>query len=382
MYKICGIAVKSYGIKYFMLDTLSYLGDNGFQPYAICEYDENLKNNIQNITYLPLSIKRGYAAPWHIIKNIIDLYRIFRREKFHIIQYTSSNASLVASIAGWLAKVPVRIYCQWGMAYSDYKGFKRFIYRSFAKITCQFSTNVQPDSYANLKYAIEDKLYPASKGNVIFNGSACGVNLDKFSIVKKADWRCQIREHLNISHDAFVFGFLGRIEKDKGLDELFEAFLALNKMNSYLLVVGPEYNINSLNNELLKKVRQNPKVIFIGPVNCPEYYYSAMDCLVLPSYREGFGSVVIEAAAMAVPSICTNIKGPTDFIKDGINGLVCDVKSVESLYLALNRVFNMPKEEYSKLSEKAYCLATSNYDAEKFRIALLKDRLSLINSIT
>ena len=380
-YKICGIATKALGIKWFMLENLKYVGNHGFESYIVCEHDSMFEDgSIGNVKYIPIDLKRGYSSPYQVIKAIVSYCHLFRKEHFDIIQYTSSNAALFASIAGWITKVPVRIYCQWGMAYTEYKGFKRFFYRTAAKLTCFFSTNVQPDSFANLKYAIEDNLYPSYKGSVVYKGSACGVDMEKFNIRNKAEWRKTIRREFGIESDVYVFGFVGRLVKDKGLNELFEAFLSIKDSNSILLVVGPNYEIESLNQELYKKALANKRIVFVGKVDDIEEYYAAMDFLVLPSYREGFGSVIIEAAALAVPSICSGIKGPTDFVKHGVNGFVCEVKSAESLEEAMRKALDLTDFEYQQLSENAYSKVKDDFDAAIFKQFFLKDRISLIEN--
>lgn len=378
-YKICGIATKVLGIKWFMLDNLRFVGKHGFKPCIICSPEKELKElDLRGIEYIPLDIKRGYSSPFQVISSIVKLCRIFRQQRFDIIQYTSSNAALFASIAGWLSHIPIRIYCQWGMAYSEYKGIRRLFYRTAAKITCLFSTTVQPDSFANLNYAVKDKLYPSWKGNVIHKGSASGVNLEKFSISHKSDWRSSVRKQLTIPEDHTVFGFVGRLVRDKGLNELFEAFMDLDDPQCTLLIVGPFYDIKSLNPVLYDKAVKHPRIIFVGSVNNAECYYAAMDFFVLPSYREGFGSVVIEAAALAVPSICSNIKGPTDFVKDGYNGLLCDVKSAKSLNESFKRALSLSPSQYQTMSYNAYETAKNDFDADLFKQYFLKDRLSLL----
>jgi len=379
-FKICGIITKAFGVRAFMLENLKYLTENGnFKSSFICErYEGFTEEELFGLKYIPIDMNRGNVSIGEVLRCIKTMYKIFVKERFDIIQFASSNAGLYASIAGFMARVPVRVYCQWGISYTDYSGLKRIFYKFAEKITCVFATNVQPDSKANLKFAIEEGLYSAKKGNVIHEGSANGVNLHKYNLDKKTEWRNQIREELNISEDKRVFGFVGRLVPEKGINELFEAFMATAREDDSLLVVGPEYEVDRLDQDLYKKAKTNNRIIFVGEKRDTAPYYSAMDFLVLPSYREGFGSVILEAAALKVPVICSNIKGPTDLVKDGYNGIICDVQSPESLKSAFKRVQNLTSKSILILADNAYKEVREKFDADIFRKYYLKDRLELL----
>lgn len=178
MKKICGLTTLPITIKSFMLGNLNYMADNGYKAYVISQPGEILqKEHLGKVQFIPLLIKHGNVSPLEVLKTIWTLYKIFKKERFDIIQYATSNAALYASIAGWMARVPVRIYCQWGISYTDFHGVYLWFYKLMEKITCIFSTSVQPDSPSNLKFSIQEGLYKASKGHVLLNGSATGVDL-------------------------------------------------------------------------------------------------------------------------------------------------------------------------------------------------------------
>ena len=153
-----------------MLENLKYAASKGWESYAISQPTEMFTEDILgSVKYIPVDIKWGNVSPWEVFKTIWHLYKIFRREKFGVIQYATSNAALYACIAGWMARVPVRIYCQWGISYTDFTGIKLWFYKTAEKVTCLFSTSVQPDSKANLKFSLEEGLYSEKKGSVLFN---------------------------------------------------------------------------------------------------------------------------------------------------------------------------------------------------------------------
>lgn len=381
--KICSLYRVPYGIRAFMLNNLQYLSvKGGYDCTVICSQENSLtKEELGNIKYIPFEAKRGNVSPWEVLKCTYKLYQIFRREKFSIVQYSTANISLYSCIAGWLAGVPVRIFCQWGIDYIDHNGFKRFFYKMMERITCLFSTNVQPDSYANLKFAIDEHLYPSSKGNVIYNGSACGVDLTRFSIAQKQVWKKEISKQYHLPDDKMIFGFVGRLALEKGINELLKAYLDLKDNNSILMMVGPYYGVDDLDQELYQKAQDSDNIIFVGPVADVERYYAAFDYLILPSHREGFGLVVLEAAAMGTPTIVSNIKGPTEFVKDNHNGLYFEVGSVNSLKTALLKALSDNESLQEKLSANAYTDVCRDFDSAIFKQKFLEDRNRLIDSL-
>lgn len=379
-YKIAGVATRAQGIKWFMLDNLRYASENGFDASVICEPTDMFKEeDMSGIKYISVPMQRGNVSPIEVLKCTWHLYRIFRKEKYNVVQFTSSNAGLYASIASWMARVPVRIFCQWGISYKeDYTGFKQWFFKMIEKVTCMCATDVQPDSFANLKFAMEEGLYTEKKGSVIHKGSANGVDMQKFDISHKSEWRKEVREKYGISENATLFGYVGRIVPEKGINELFTAFTQIADKNARLIIVGPNYNVEGLDQNIYKAALANEKIVFTGPVSNPAKYYAAMDFLCLPSYREGFGSVVLEAASLSVPAICSNIKGPTDFIRDGENGLLCEVKSSDSLHHMMQKALNLSQEQYLSISGTAYNDVKRDFDAQIFRKYYLEDRLRLL----
>ncbi|MBV3855955.1 MULTISPECIES: glycosyltransferase [Bacteroidales] len=378
MKKICGLTTLPITIKSFMLGNLNYMADNGYKAYVISQPGEILqKEHLGKVQFIPLLIKHGNVSPLEVLKTIWTLYKIFKKERFDIIQYATSNAALYASIAGWMARVPVRIYCQWGISYTDFHGVYLWFYKLMEKITCIFSTSVQPDSPSNLKFSIQEGLYKASKGHVLLNGSATGVDLTKYDCSMKKRWNKDIRDMYSVPQDSFVFGFVGRLVPEKGINELLEAFLSINGEKIYLFLVGPVEK-NRLDSVLLTKAKDHPCVIFTGSVPNAAKYHAAFDFLVLPSYREGFGMTVVEAAALATPSIISRINGPTDFVQDEYNGLICEVKSTESLKNKMEQALRLSKDEKEILSQNAYQLVKTKFDSTMFKQEFLKNREYLL----
>lgn len=376
MKKICFITTIPLTLNAFVLNTAKYIHENtDWDVSFICSDENDFGSSLPKyIHYFPIQMERGISIAG--VKAMLEMKKVFKREKFDLIQYSTPNASLYASMAGRLAHVPVRLYCQWGMAFVGFQGLKRKIFQMEEKYVCHLSTHIDPDSNSNLRFAHEIGLYPKSKGYVIWNGSACGVNLTKFDISNKEEYRKDIREQLDIPEDAFVYGFVGRITRDKGVNELLEAYKKLND-DSYLIMVGPSEVDETINKELYTWASKNEKIKFTGYTTVVEQYLSAMDCYILPSYREGFGMGVVEAEAMGVPVIVTDIPGPTDAMIDNETGIVVQKADVESLYNAMISI-REDKVRYFAMAGKAHDFAVNNFEQKQLFNYILEDRKKLL----
>ena len=265
MKKICFVTTVSITIKSFLLGYGKYLAQNGYDVTYICDEDESLNGLLsENMHYIPVKMKRGISLDG--LKVIKTLKKIFREKKFDIVQYSTPNASLYASIAAKKAKVKNRLYCQWGIRYMGFEGgVKRWLFKRLEKTVCKNSTYIECESFSLLDFRIKEKLYKEEKAKVIWNGSACGVNLSQYQIDTKEEWREEIRNSLNVPKDAFVFGYAGRITKDKGVNELFTAFkkVSSENENAYLFMIGKFDNEGTIDEELKTWALNNDKVKFV-----------------------------------------------------------------------------------------------------------------------
>jgi len=379
MKKICFVTTISMTLKAFVIDLADYLHSTGeYDITFVCDTDEEFSKKLPSyIHYVPIPMKRGVNLSG--IKAIFEMTALFKKEKFDLVQYSTPNASFYASCAAKISKIPVRLYCQWGIAYVGFKGFKRSILKFCEKIVCSLSTWIEPDSQSNLAFSYMEGLYGPEKSSVIWNGSASGVNLSKFNIDRKEEYRCRVRKKHFIPEEAFVYGFVGRITGDKGINELFSAMIRIleTDRDSYLLLVGNPEKTNSVNPNLYEWAINEPHVIFCGFTEVVEQYFSAMDCFILPSYREGFGLGVIEAEAMGVPVIVTDIPGPTDAMIDGVTGILVRLKDVDSLVEAMLTLKKNPEmcDNYSKHGHE---FSSINFNQQVLFELILVDRLRLL----
>ena len=379
MKKICFVTTVSITLKSFVVEFAKYLHEHtDYEITFVCNDDPAFAESLPAyIRFVPIPMERGISLGG--IGAMLKMAKFFRREKFDLVQYSTPNASLYASLASWLAGIPVRLYCQWGMAFVGFSGMKRRIFKAVEKTVCTLSTWVEPDSFGNLNFSHQQGLYPARKGSVNWKGSACGVNLQKFDISRRGDWRSDKRTEYGIPEDAFVCGFIGRINADKGINELFEAFkgiLAKNP-NAYLMMVGdPEYSVG-VDKALYEWAEKEEHVLFCGYTNVVEQYLAAMDVYILPSYREGFGTAVIEAEAMGLPVIITDIPGPTDAMIPGETGLKVAKKDAVALEEAMGALLNDP-DLCHRFGQAGYRFASGNFEQKTLFGYMLEDRKRLL----
>jgi len=366
----------------FIRPQVEYLLKDGWDITWISSDGNGYKNEIPDgIKFINVPFKRGIDL-FGIPKLIFLLYRIFKQSRFYFVQYSTPNAVFSSSIAAWLARIPIRLYAQWGIRYVGFKGIMRIIFIIIEKWSCYYSTIIEPDSHSNLKFSISEKLYPKSKGRVIWNGSASGVNLEKFNIKKKLNWRDEFRKKIDVKPHYLLIGFIGSIREDKGCNELFRACRALfNRIhNASLLIVGDKRFYNTIELELRTWAETSLQVIVIPPSREIPQYLSCMDVFTLPSYREGFGSVVVEAQAMGVPVVVSNVPGPVDAMKNGITGLTIPAKDSEALASAIELLL-LDSVKRTKYGEAAQKYVTENYEGKEYFKHVLEDKNRLLSNI-
>lgn len=373
MKKICYVVTIPLTIRSFFIPQLKYQAEHGFDVSVICSDDGKIKDELgDTITYIPVEIPRGISVSGSL-KAIKELKNIFRKERFDLIQYSTPNAALYASIAAKAVGCKVRNYHLMGLRYLGASGLGRIILKSIEKASCNNSTHIECVSKSNLEMGIAEGLFDEKKATVVWNGSSGGVDCKRFDYSKRIQWRKEIRQEFGYSEDDFVYGFVGRVTKDKGINELLEAFLSLNN-NTKLLLLGPMEGLGTLNPQLLSRAQENMNVQFHDVVIDVERYYAAVDALVLPSYREGFGNVVIEAAAVGTPAIVSNIPGPIDTIDEGKTALTVEVKNVADL---ANKLRTIKELDYMVMGQSAAVYAEEKFDSDMLCEKILNRKIEL-----
>lgn len=294
--------------------------------YVACSPSEFIAEFAKNkgFDYIETPINRSISLI-EDFKSIRVICSYIKKNKIDIVVGHTPKGGLLAMIAGWLCRVPKRVYFRHGLVYETSHGLKRFILKMVDRLASFCATKVVCVSPSVLKRSIEDGLAPVSKQMIIGKGTCNGVDTMKVfnpSLIN-SDRLWELRKQYNIQSTDFVIGYSGRLVRDKGIVELVEAFEKLEYAdNCKLLLVGMFEERDSLPEDIKNHILKDERIIYTGFINGGmEYYYSLMDVYVLPSYREGFPTGVLEAQAMELPIITTEVTGCCDSIVDGTTGL-------------------------------------------------------------
>ena len=319
--------------------------------------------NVQLLVDIPIERK---ISPINDLKSIFKLWRFFATNDYYAVHSITPKAGLVAMVASCFARIKHRTHTFTGQVWVTKKGLSRFILKTLDKLTYKLSTYCLVDSFSQQKFLIENNIISLRRSSVLGNGSISGVNYKRFEFNQAA--YSSLREKFNISDKTFVFLYLGRLYAEKGVNELLSAFSKLTNTGAdvHLLIVGP--NEENFNNDFFDNLNFK-NLSREGLTNSPESYFSASDVFVLPSYREGFGTVILEAAAAGIPSIGSDIYGLSDAIENGVTGLLHDAKDEEDLYQKMLYLY----ENKKRASEMG--VAALNRVKKDFSSELISEKL-------
>lgn len=383
MKKICFVTTVYFGLEHFMLPIVKQLHETEkFEITFICNYNERFANDLPEwIRYIPVKMKRGYDIGF--MKIISKLKKIFKKEKFDIVAYSNENAALYAAVAAYKAKVPIRLYNQWGVRYRNmHKGIKYFLFKIVEKITCKCSTDTRCQSPLHRELCIKEKLFDQNNSKVLGIGGTIGVDFNEYDLTKKDIWNINFREKYSIPSDSFVFGFCGRITKDKGIREILIAFNKLKEEfhEISLLLVGDIDVNNGLNKKIIKAIYNDPQIICVGKLNSDEvkYAYAAMNVYLHPTYREGFGLAIQEAGAMELPVITSKIPGASEVLVEGQSCELVPIKNADQLYQKMQSFVRDP-DKAKKMGHEAYLRVKKEFEREKMVAQQTADYIELAN---
>lgn len=334
--KICLVTTSPLIVNFFLVPYLRHLREIGEVHLALdTSGNVPLKETSGAITYsIPI---RRQIAPWHDLLTLIQLTRHFARNQFDIVHSFGPKAGLLTALAGWLARIPVRLHTFTGQVWITRKGVMRGILRAADKIVATLNTHILADSPSQRDILVEEGVVRSEKCKVLASGSVNGVDTSRFRPDPAV--RGELRAVLGIPLNAVAFLFLGRLIQDKGVLDLARAFDSARLESGYLVFVGPDEDGLQHGIERLCGSGR-PRLRFAGYTPAPERYLAAADVLCLPSYREGFGSTIIEGAAAGIPALGSRIYGITDAIVDGRTGLLHAPGAIEEIAAGLRRLAN------------------------------------------
>jgi len=346
-----------------------------FEVVAISAVKEKLEayGKKEGVRVFPLELTRK-ITPIKDIAAVFKLYRFLKKEKPSIVHTHTPKAGIVGMTAAWFAGVPNRLHTVAGMPLMEASGFKRKVLNFVEKLTYRFATEVYPNSKGLYDFIIAENFTKASKLSIIGNGSSNGIDTKYFDPVSYSENdKISLRDKLKIPQGHFLYIFVGRLVKDKGINELITAFSKLSDSNNAisLLLVGPfENDLDPLLPESLSTIEKHPNIYTVGYQSDVRPYFSIADALVFPSYREGFPNVVMQAGAMGLPSIVTDINGCNEIIAHGKNGLIIPSKDTQALYNSIKQLSTKPSL-FANLKANSREMITSRYERQQVWDALL-----------
>lgn len=318
---------------------------------ALCkEYDVYLAGNIKSedeVNMLALtgwhhvdiergiSLKRDFKAVW-------QAYRYFKKMKFDAVHSVTPKAGLVTAIAGWIAGISHRTHIFTGQVWATRKGVMRTLLKSLDKVITSLDNHILVDGKSQRAFLVKEGVLKEGQAEVFAHGSISGANSARFA--PDAEARQEIRDKVGIKDSTLCYILLGRLNHDKGIGELYEAFnrLAAETKDVFMLLVGRDEENYLAKLPQYSNIKAGVNFHYYGLTPNPEKVLNAGDVFVLPTYREGFGTSVLEAACIGLPCISTDAYGVADAYIDGETGLRCHVGDVESLYQCMKRMHDNP----------------------------------------
>lgn len=335
--KLIRITTVPQSLRGLLRGQLKFMSTQGYDVIGVSSPGEALKDVEINEGVQTIAINMTRTiSPLNDFKSLIQLVRLFMREKPEIVHTHTPKAGLLGMMAAKIAGVPYRLHTVAGMPLTVATGFKRLLLGKMEKLTYACATKVYPNSFGLEKIILDERFTTPSKLKVIGKGSSNGIDTNQFNPDRiPTNVRSQLRRELNINDDDLVFLFVGRIVKDKGINELVVAFERIfsEYPSSHLVLVGNfERSLDPILPYTEEAIKNHRNIHAVGfKTNVNEYFVMG-DVFTFPSYREGFPNVVMQASAMRLNSIVSDINGCNEIIREGHNGWIVPVKDDEALH--------------------------------------------------
>jgi len=375
--KLIRITTAPMALKYLLKGQMSFMSKNSFDVIMISADGQELNDVIESEKCKHFIVP--FTRKITIIKDLYATYKLYRiliREKPDIVHTHTPKAGIVGMLASYFARVPARLHTVAGLPLVETTGFKRFILNYVEQLTYRCSTMVYPNSFGLKEIILKNRFTTKNKLKIIGNGSSNGIDTSYFDPELFLSLENNtLKSELGVESNDFVFIFVGRVVSDKGINELVEAFdrFCILEQDIKLLIVGPlEDELDPLNKQTKLLINNNDKIILAGYQNDVRPYFAISDSLVFPSYREGFPNVVMQAGAMGLPSIVSDINGCNEIIVNNNNGLIIRVKSAPAIYDAMIKITS-DKHLFNKLRLNSRKSITFKYDRDVYWDLLLNE---------
>ena len=324
----------------------------------------------ENVKTIALPMERRISL-WKDLMSLVRMILLFVKEKPYIIHSITPKAGLISMLAGWVVRVPVRIHTFTGLVFPTATGKMQKLLIAMDRITCFCATHINPEGIG-VKRDLERFNVTKKPMFIIANGNVGGIDLIHFDRTSAVE---EETIHYHQTAGCFTFCFIGRMVRDKGINELIHVFIRLYQKNTKirLLLVGPfEKDLDPVLPEVEEQILHHPGITFVGWQPDVRPFLAASDAFVFPSYREGFPYVVMQAGAMGLASIVTDINGCNEIIVDGKNGVIIPSKDEEALYQAM-KDFVVHPEKVKQMAANARPMIASRYEQKMVWEALLEE---------
>jgi len=375
-HKLIRITTVPVSLSVLLKDQLRYMS-NYFELLAVSSPEKILEQVgiREGVRTAPIPMTRA-ITPIKDLKALWRLYKLLKKEKPAIVHTHTPKAGLLGMMAGRLAGVPIRMHTVAGLPLMENKGVKRRILDFVERLTYGCATGVYPNSKHLADFILENGYCSPEKMKVLGNGSSNGINTRFFEPNEElSKTACELKKKFSLTNKDFVFVFVGRLVKDKGIEELVAAFSALKEKYPHikLLLVGPyEPERDPLSPETHKVIETDPSIIHAGFQQDIRPYLMISQALAFPSYREGFPNVPMQAGCFNLPSIVTDINGCNEIIEDGKNGLIIPVKNEKALKQAMETLLTN-STIYLTLQSNARRMIVDRYEQKYLWELLLKE---------
>jgi glycosyltransferase involved in cell wall biosynthesis len=367
--RVCFVVASEITVKSFLVGHLRALAETCEISVVVNTHDRNFLEPFGlNVTVVPVGIERKISL-FRDVKAIVSLWFLFRKVRYDAVHSLTPKAGLLAMTAASLARIPFRVHTFTGQMWATRTGIARFFFKSFDRLIAFNAVRVLVDSHSQRDFLIRERVVSGKKTQVLADGSICGVNTECFK--PNPGTGEVVRKELDIKDPGIVFLYVGRLAEDKGLMDLASAFNVLceRRPTVYLLLVGPDEEgmkdrITRLCEDHLERIR------FVDYTSTPERFMAAADVFCLPSYREGFGMAVIEAAAVGIPAIATRIYGVTDAVEENVTGFLYEPHNVHELTEKMLLMVNNPEIRF-EMGRKAHDRVDRLYSAKRVTSAFL-----------
>lgn len=356
---------------------LPYMRSKGFVPIMVSAAGPEAKavEAEQESPLIEIGLTRK-ITPVQDLKALWQFYRICKKHKPTIVHSHTPKAGIIGMLGAKLAGVPVRLHTVAGLPLMESQGKTRQLLETVEKFTYACATKVYPNSTVLKDFILKSNFCGPNKVKVIGNGSSNGINTAFFSREQLDETKLEeLKVALGIKPENFVFVFIGRLVKDKGVQELVIAFgkLKASYPQVKLLLVGPfEHDLDPIDAPIMKEIDQSPSILSVGFQNDVRPYLAISQALAFPSYREGFPNVPMQAGCFGLPSIVTDINGCNEIICHGENGLIVAPKSMEELYAAMQS-FLTDAESFARMQSQARQMIVDRYEQTHFWELLLQE---------